>query len=246
MTNLPNSGQSNSMDNTSVTRNEFRTGMNGLLQYLAEALGNQSSYTTQAVSPTAVKLNGTPTAPTPAASDNSTKVATTAFVKTAVSGGAVTPGNGAINVNGGDGITASGSNATANQSSGTTRTLSVKAKADGGIIVDSNGVSVDWSKNPGGSGGNGEVFAFGHTNESNGSHGAVTTGCTLNLRDGQFPLWRVTFSTAQPNTNYAAVATVGRIQSSDSNIKIFEYQKTYVGLDNRYMEYTFSWVCVAA
>ena len=34
-------------------------------------------------------FTGTPTAPTPTASDNSTKVATTAFVKTAVAG--VTP-----------------------------------------------------------------------------------------------------------------------------------------------------------
>lgn len=36
-------------------------------------------------------FTGTPTAPTPAAADNSTKVATTAFVKTAISGISVTP-----------------------------------------------------------------------------------------------------------------------------------------------------------
>lgn len=36
-------------------------------------------------------FTGTPTAPTPAANDNSTKVATTAFVKTAISGISVTP-----------------------------------------------------------------------------------------------------------------------------------------------------------
>lgn len=87
MTNLPSSGTSSSMDNTSVTRAEFRSEMNKLLQYLAEALGNQSSYSTQAVSPTEVKLNGSPTAPTPADNDDSTKIATTAWVKKNGGGG---------------------------------------------------------------------------------------------------------------------------------------------------------------
>ena len=54
----------------------------------------------------------------------------------------VSAGNGQINVNGGNGITASGDNATANQSSNTTRTLSVKA-GNNTITVDSDGVKVN-------------------------------------------------------------------------------------------------------
>jgi len=91
MTNLPTSGQSDSMDNTSVTRNEFRLDMNQLLQYLAEALGSQNSYTTQGIASNAVKLNGAPTAPTPTAGDSSTKIATTAFVSNAVTSGGYLP-----------------------------------------------------------------------------------------------------------------------------------------------------------
>ena len=51
-------------------------------------------------------------------------------------------GNGAINVNAGNGISASGSNATANQSGATTRTLSAKA-GDNTITVDSAGIKVN-------------------------------------------------------------------------------------------------------
>ena len=46
-------------------------------------------------------------------------------------------GDGAINVNAGPGLVASGNNATANQNTDTTRTLS--AKVDSGIIIDGNG-----------------------------------------------------------------------------------------------------------
>ena len=46
-------------------------------------------------------------------------------------------GDGAINIAGGDGITATGDNATANQATGTTRTLSVKT--GDGLIIDANG-----------------------------------------------------------------------------------------------------------
>ncbi len=52
-----------------------------------------------------------------------------------------TIGNGAINVNAGNGLTASGSNATANQSGTTTRTLTVDA-ADNSISVAAAGISV--------------------------------------------------------------------------------------------------------
>lgn len=62
MANLPNSGQSNSMDSLTVTREEFRLDKGNELEFLAQALGNVSgSYTTEIVSPTAVVLQGTPT-----------------------------------------------------------------------------------------------------------------------------------------------------------------------------------------
>ena len=53
-----------------------------------------------------------------------------------------TIGNGNININAGNGLTASGNNATANQTGDTTRTLSVQA-ADSSISVGSGGISVN-------------------------------------------------------------------------------------------------------
>jgi len=52
-----------------------------------------------------------------------------------------TIGNGSINISGGNGITASGNNAKANQTGTTTRTLSAKA-GDSTILVDSDGIKV--------------------------------------------------------------------------------------------------------
>ena len=54
----------------------------------------------------------------------------------------ITPGNGQINVNAGNGLSASGTNATANQGTDTTRTLTVVAK-NNTISVASDGVSVN-------------------------------------------------------------------------------------------------------
>ena len=65
----------------------------------------------------------------------------------------VTPGDGAINFNAGNGLASSGSNATANQSGSTTKTFSVKA-ADDTINVSSSGIKVDTSKLPAGPGTN--------------------------------------------------------------------------------------------
>nr|BDD46700.1 hypothetical protein 11 [Paracoccaceae bacterium]BDD46754.1 hypothetical protein 7 [Paracoccaceae bacterium] len=59
----------------------------------------------------------------------------------------VTPGNGAINFNAGNGLTSTGSNATANQSTASTKTFSVEA-ADNTISVGSSGISVNTSALP--------------------------------------------------------------------------------------------------
>ena len=61
MADLPSSSQANSMDSLTVTREEFRLGMNKMLEFHAQALGNVSgTYTTETVSPTNIKLQGTP------------------------------------------------------------------------------------------------------------------------------------------------------------------------------------------
>ena len=60
-------------------------------------------------------------------------------------GANITPANnGKIDIEAGNGIVATGSNATANQPNDTVRTLSVKAKPDGGLIVDGDGISVNF------------------------------------------------------------------------------------------------------
>ncbi len=54
--------------------------------------------------------------------------------------------DGQINFNAGNGLSESGTNATSNQSANTTKTFTVKAANDS-IIVDGNGIAVDWDKN---------------------------------------------------------------------------------------------------
>jgi hypothetical protein len=82
MTNLPNSGQANSLDNFNVDRADYRQSMENLLAFLAQGLGGVTgAYGTQTVDPAAIKLSGLPTAPTAAAGTNTTQLATTAFVK---------------------------------------------------------------------------------------------------------------------------------------------------------------------
>jgi hypothetical protein len=67
MTNLPNSGQANSLDNFNVDRADYRQSMENLLAFLAQGLGGVTgAYGTQAVDPTALKLSlaaGTAAAP---------------------------------------------------------------------------------------------------------------------------------------------------------------------------------------
>ena len=61
--------------------------------------------------------------------------------------GGTAPGDGQINVNAGNGLEASGSNATANQASNTTRTLAAKA-GDNTITVDAAGIKVNTANLP--------------------------------------------------------------------------------------------------
>lgn len=49
MPNLPNSGASGNLDNQNVSRDNFRTQMTQLLQFMGKQFGNVSGYTTQAV-----------------------------------------------------------------------------------------------------------------------------------------------------------------------------------------------------
>lgn len=73
------------------------------LDELAAALGDDANYATTITNALALKaplaspaLTGVPTAPTAAANTNTTQVATTAFVTTAVSAASYTPGTGSI------------------------------------------------------------------------------------------------------------------------------------------------------
>ena len=87
MTNLPSSAQSGDLDNLAVTRAQFRDEIGVLLEYLAQALGDVGGdYTTEAVVPTAVILQGTPTIEAgakPADADRSTRIPSTEWVKEA-------------------------------------------------------------------------------------------------------------------------------------------------------------------
>lgn len=85
MTNLPSKGQSTSIDNVAVTREQFRTAMGALLEYLAGALGGVSgTYTTTTVDPANVRLRGAPQLASdaiPSSSDDSNRLASTAWVR---------------------------------------------------------------------------------------------------------------------------------------------------------------------
>lgn len=85
MSNLPQSSQPASMDALTVTREEFRVGMNQLLEYLAQALGGVSgTYGTQAVDPTKVLLQGEPklvAGAVPPGSDDSTRLVSSSWVR---------------------------------------------------------------------------------------------------------------------------------------------------------------------
>lgn len=144
MTNLPAKGNSDSMDNVAVTREEFRQDIGEFLEYIAQALGNVSgTYTTETINPTAVVLQGSPTIDAnPAAADNTLRIPSTSWVQSYISTGGGAPGDAQINFNAGNGLSETGTNATANQSVNTTKTLSVLA-ADTTISVAAGGVSVN-------------------------------------------------------------------------------------------------------
>lgn len=85
MSNLPASGQPASMDALTVTREEFRLGMNSLLEYLAQALGGVAgTYGTQAVDPLQLALQGEPklaAGAVPAPDDDSLRLVSSAWVQ---------------------------------------------------------------------------------------------------------------------------------------------------------------------
>lgn len=85
MTNLPIRGETDSLDNLAVTREEFRVGMGQLLEYLAQALGAvNTTYEDQVVDPQAVVLQGEPaleTGAVPDPADDSLRVPSTSWVQ---------------------------------------------------------------------------------------------------------------------------------------------------------------------
>jgi hypothetical protein len=93
MSNLPPSAQSDSLDSVSVTREQFRGDIGQVLQYLAQALGGVAgTYTTESIDPLGVILAGSPAlavGAVPGGSDNSRRLANTAWVRAliAASGG---------------------------------------------------------------------------------------------------------------------------------------------------------------
>lgn len=144
MTSLPQKGNSDSMDNVAVTREQFRQDIGEFLEYVAQALGNVSgTYTTQSIDPTAVVLQGTPTIDAnPAAADDSLRIPSTSWVQDFVTTGGGASGDGQINFNAGNGLTETGNNATANQTGNTTKTFSVQA-SDGSITIGAGGIKVN-------------------------------------------------------------------------------------------------------
>ncbi|QQG31345.1 tail fiber protein [Cyanophage S-2L] len=90
MTNLPIRGETDSLDNLAVTREEFRVGIGQLLEYLAQALGGvDTTYEDQPVDPTAVVLQGEPVLDidaVPEAADDSLRVPSTSWVQDEIAG----------------------------------------------------------------------------------------------------------------------------------------------------------------
>ena len=98
MANLPQSGQTNSADSLTVTREAFRLQQRDLLEFLAQALGNVTgSYNTQTVDPTAVTLQGAPKLAAnaePSTTDDSLRLVNSRWVRrNALSGGTTAPTN---------------------------------------------------------------------------------------------------------------------------------------------------------
>lgn len=89
MTNLPVRGQTGSLDDTAVTREQFRQGIGSFLEYVAQALGNvNGAYGAQAIDPANPTLassgtttNGAKLQASPPAGSNDLRIPTTAWVK---------------------------------------------------------------------------------------------------------------------------------------------------------------------
>ena len=143
------------MDSLTVTREEFRLGMNKMLEFHAQALGNVSgTYTTETVSPTNIKLQGTPSltdGSKPAADDDSLRIPSTSWVRALVGGAGDITG-----IDAGPGIAVTDGdtrNPKVSVDLGTNPgllfegvddagQLKVKVKTDGGITLDADGLSV--------------------------------------------------------------------------------------------------------
>ena len=93
--------------------------------------------------------------------------------------GGTAPGDGQINVNAGNGLEASGDNATANQAGNTTRTLTAKA-GDNTITVDGDGIKVNTANLPTVTPGDGQInVAAGNGLEASGDNATANqTGNT--------------------------------------------------------------------
>lgn len=89
MANLPVRGQTGSLDDTAVTREQFRQGIGSFLEYVAQALGGVAgTYGTQAVDPanptlasSSTTTNGAKLKANPPNSSNDLRIPTTAWVK---------------------------------------------------------------------------------------------------------------------------------------------------------------------
>lgn len=146
------------MDSLTVTREEFRLGMNKMLEFHAQALGNVSgTYTTETVSPTNIKLQGTPSltdAAKPAADDDSLRIPSTSWVRALVGGSGDITG---IDAGPGIAVTVVDADDTTPKVSVDLATnpglltdpdgddagkLKVKVKDSGGITLDADGLSV--------------------------------------------------------------------------------------------------------
>ena len=156
---------------------------NGLSASGSNATANQGTDTTRTL--------------TVVAKDNTISVASDGVsVNTANLGIPAAANNGEINVDVGDGLSASGSNATANQSGNTTRTLSLDQTFVQKMIDDSGG---------GGGGDTSGASAWGTFDGTDGSlEGDLNVASVTRTNNGRYT---VVFGTAMPSANYSVVAS---------------------------------------
>ena len=110
------------------------------LKELADALGDDANFSTTVTNNLATKapldspaLTGTPTSPTPVSGDNTTNIATTAFVQSAISGVSqysgwiVSDGTNSENINSGDTVEFTGAGATTTSYNTNTNILTISS-----------------------------------------------------------------------------------------------------------------------